>query len=60
MYTNVFIKNLPTELSDDELNRMASEFGEVTSAVVMRVGDGTEAFGAARMLVGDRWRSAIP
>ncbi|GIL91120.1 hypothetical protein Vretimale_9567 [Volvox reticuliferus] len=36
VYTNVFIKNLPAELGDDELSKMAKEFGEVTSAVVMK------------------------
>ncbi|PNH07832.1 Polyadenylate-binding protein, cytoplasmic and nuclear [Tetrabaena socialis] len=35
-YTNVFIKNLPTEIGDDELMKIVSEFGEVTSAVVMK------------------------
>lgn len=38
VYTNVFVKNLPNELGDDELTKMAAEFGEVTSAVVMKVG----------------------
>ncbi len=40
MYTNVFVKNLPNELGDEELTKIAAEFGEVTSAVVMKVGRG--------------------
>ncbi|GFR39651.1 hypothetical protein Agub_g117 [Astrephomene gubernaculifera] len=36
VYTNVFIKNMPADLGDDELMKMASEFGDVTSAVVMK------------------------
>lgn len=38
VFTNVYIKNLPAEVDDAEFNRMCTEFGEVTSAVVMKVG----------------------
>ncbi len=36
VFSNVFIKNLPAEVGDDELMKMAAEHGEVTSAVVMK------------------------
>ena len=39
LYTNVYIKNLSAEVSDEELNKIVTEFGEVTSCVVMKVGD---------------------
>nr|AAC39368.1 poly(A) binding protein RB47 [Chlamydomonas reinhardtii] len=36
LYTNVFVKNLPADIGDDELGKMATEHGEITSAVVMK------------------------
>lgn len=36
-YTNVYLKNLSTEVSDDELKAMIAEFGETTSIVIMKV-----------------------
>lgn len=36
LYTNVYIKNLGTEVNDDELLGMVQEFGDLTSAVVMK------------------------
>ncbi|KAG2496116.1 hypothetical protein HYH03_005719 [Edaphochlamys debaryana] len=36
VYTNVFVKNLPAEIGDNELMKMAAEHGDVTSAVVMK------------------------
>eukprot|EP00198_Chlamydomonas_reinhardtii_P000336 XP_001689671.1 polyadenylate-binding protein RB47 [Chlamydomonas reinhardtii] len=36
VYTNVFVKNLPADIGDDELGKMATEHGEITSAVVMK------------------------
>ena len=36
-YTNVFVKNLPENIGDDELMKMFAEHGSVTSAVVMKV-----------------------
>lgn len=35
-FTNVYIKNLPTEFNDDDLRQKFAPFGEITSAVVMR------------------------
>jgi len=35
-FTNVYIKNLPTEFTDDDLRQEFAPFGEITSAVVMR------------------------
>lgn len=36
VYCNVFIKNLANEVTDEELMKLVSEYGEVTSAVVMK------------------------
>ena len=38
-FTNVYVKNLAESVSDERLNEMFSEFGAVTSAVVMKVLD---------------------
>lgn len=35
-YTNVFVKNLPESVDDEELQKMFQEYGPVTSAVVMK------------------------
>jgi len=35
-FTNVYIKNLPTEFNDDDLRQEFAPFGGITSAVVMR------------------------
>lgn len=35
-FTNVYVKNLSESTTDDDLNKTFSEFGTVTSAVVMR------------------------
>jgi polyadenylate-binding protein len=39
-FTNVYIKNLPSEFTDDDLRQEFAPFGEITSAVVMRHSDG--------------------
>ena len=39
-FTNLYIKNLPTEFTDDDLRQEFAPFGEITSAVVMRHSDG--------------------
>ncbi|CAN6163610.1 unnamed protein product [Urochloa humidicola] len=39
-FTNVYIKNLPAEFTDDDLHQEFVSFGEITSAVVMRQSDG--------------------
>ena len=36
-FTNVFAKNLPESVDDNKLNEMFSAYGEVTSAIVMKV-----------------------
>jgi len=36
VYSNVYIKNLNTEVSEEELNKLVTEFGEVTSCVIMK------------------------
>jgi len=40
-WTNVFIKDLDTSIDDATLAKTFSEFGDVTSAVIMRKDDGT-------------------
>lgn len=39
-YTNVYVKNLADDVDDDGLRKLAEEFGEVQSAVIMRDGSG--------------------
>lgn len=43
-YTNVYVKNLSEDTDDDGLRKLAEEYGEVESAVIMTVsgvkGDG--------------------
>lgn len=36
-FTNVYLKNMAETVTDEKLHEMFSEFGEVTSAVVMKV-----------------------
>ena len=36
-FTNVYVKNLSEEVSNDDLKEWASNFGSVASAVVMQV-----------------------
>ena len=39
IFNNVFVKNLPAEDTDDDFVKLVGEFGEVTSAVIMKVRD---------------------
>lgn len=39
-FTNVFVKNLSESTTDDDLNKAFSEYGTITSAVVMRDAEG--------------------
>jgi len=39
-FTNVFVKNLSESTTDDDLTKAFSEYGTITSAVVMRDADG--------------------
>jgi len=36
LYTNVYIKNLAPEVTDDELTKIVTEFGDITSCVIMK------------------------
>ena len=36
-FTNVYVKNVAESVSDEKLREMFAEFGEVTSAVIMKV-----------------------
>lgn len=39
-FTNVYVKNLDEETTDDEFTQLFEQFGPVTSAVVTRHADG--------------------
>ncbi|WVZ18295.1 hypothetical protein V8G54_005617 [Vigna mungo] len=39
-FTNVYVKNLSNTITDAELQNIFGEYGDITSAVVMRYGDG--------------------
>lgn len=39
-FTNVYVKNLAESTSEEDLKKIFGEFGEITSVVVMRDGDG--------------------
>jgi polyadenylate-binding protein len=39
-FTNLYVKNLPAEFTDDDLRQEFAPFGEITSAVIMRHSDG--------------------
>ncbi|KAL0802582.1 hypothetical protein Bca101_057758 [Brassica carinata] len=39
-FTNVYVKNLAESTTDDDLKNIFGEFGNITSAVVMKDGDG--------------------
>jgi hypothetical protein len=37
-YTNVYVKNLSEDVDDEALEKLAAEYGEVVSAIIMKVG----------------------
>ncbi|KAH7523654.1 hypothetical protein FEM48_Zijuj06G0034800 [Ziziphus jujuba var. spinosa] len=39
-FNNIYVKNLSESTTDEELNKVFGEYGTITSAVVMRDGDG--------------------
>ncbi|KMZ68991.1 putative Polyadenylate-binding protein [Zostera marina] len=39
-FNNIFVKNFSETMTEDDLKKKFSEFGKITSAVVMRKGDG--------------------
>uniref|UniRef100_A0A6B2L9G8 RRM domain-containing protein n=1 Tax=Arcella intermedia TaxID=1963864 RepID=A0A6B2L9G8_9EUKA len=41
VWTNVFVKNLPSSVTDKELKELFDEFGTIKSCVVMKNGDGS-------------------
>uniref|UniRef100_A0A061S9W0 Polyadenylate-binding protein n=1 Tax=Tetraselmis sp. GSL018 TaxID=582737 RepID=A0A061S9W0_9CHLO len=40
-FTNIYVKNIDLNVSDDELRKEFEAFGEVTSCVIMRTSDGS-------------------
>lgn len=60
-FTNVYVKNLAESTSEEDLKKIFGEFGEITSVVVMRDGDGnSKCFGFINLkmqrLLLDQWR----
>jgi len=37
MYTNIYLKNIAPEVSDEQLQKIVEEYGKVTSSKIMRV-----------------------
>lgn len=39
MYTNIYLKNIAPEVTDEQLEKAVSEYGKVTSCKIMRVSE---------------------
>ncbi|EOA36497.1 hypothetical protein CARUB_v10011165mg [Capsella rubella] len=60
VFTNVYVKNLADTANDADLKRLFGEFGEITSAVVMKDGEGkSRRFGFVNFEKADDAVSAI-
>jgi len=59
-FTNVYVKNLPEDMNDDQLNVMFSKYGMVTSAKVMQTDDGkVKGFGFVSFETADAAESCV-
>ncbi|KAJ3113936.1 Protein phosphatase PP2A regulatory subunit B [Phlyctochytrium bullatum] len=59
-YTNIYIKNLDESVSDEELRKLFSKFGNVTSAIVQRDESGaSKGFGFVNYASHDEARLAV-
>jgi polyadenylate-binding protein len=58
-FTNIYIKNLEEEITDEEFNAMFGKFGEITSCKVMRNEEGkSKGFGFINFKANDAAKSA--
>uniref|UniRef100_A0A7S0NAG1 Polyadenylate-binding protein n=1 Tax=Cryptomonas curvata TaxID=233186 RepID=A0A7S0NAG1_9CRYP len=59
-YTNVYVKNVPDDVTDEKFKEAFAKFGEVTSAVVMRKPDGTsKGFGFVNYKEADQAKAGV-
>jgi polyadenylate-binding protein len=58
-FTNVFVKDLPLDVGDDELKALFAPHGEITSCVVQRKGDVSLGFGFVNYSNPDDARKAV-
>ncbi|GAB2228346.1 hypothetical protein Droror1_Dr00010181 [Drosera rotundifolia] len=59
-FNNVYVKNLSDSTTDEDLNKIFGEFGVITSAVVMRDGDGkSKGFGFVNFEIADDAARAV-
>lgn len=58
-FTNIYVKNLEEETTDEEFNTMFSKFGEITSCKVMRTDEGkSKGFGFVNFKANDAAKEA--
>lgn len=59
-FTNVYVKNLDADVDDQEFENLAREFGDITSAIVMRDDNGkSKGFGFINYLDADSAQRAV-
>jgi len=59
-FTNVFVKNLDTAVTDEQLNEMFAKYGVVKSCTVMRDGEGgSKGFGFVSLETHEQARAAV-
>jgi len=59
-FTNVYVKNIPDDVTDEKFREAFAKFGEVTSAVVMRKPDGgSKGFGFVNFKEADQAKAAV-
>jgi len=59
-FTNVYVKNIPDDVTDEKFREAFAKFGEVTSAVVMRKADGaSKGFGFVNFKESDQAKAAV-
>jgi len=59
-YTNVYVKNIPEDVTDEKFREAFAKFGEVTSAVVMRKPDGSsKGFGFVNFKEADQAKASV-
>jgi polyadenylate-binding protein len=59
-FTNIFVKNLPTEVDEEALEKMFAEFGKVSSTIIMKDDEGTsKGFGFVNMETPEQAQAAV-